>query len=348
MSVLKFSETSSHSSRSESTTADMSLNAYTNLDAEPPWPFDSTVTTLALSDGRSLELADSVFQSNCADGQIVYTRRAKMGSCGAAVKWSWGPTRIYEAQILESATNLAREQMIVNHHTEPRTLHILVQEELYPITELTTADGLVDAFLGIFKSYRWLYEAAGIMHRDIRLTTLTYRKLSSGETHGVLDGFNLAVLVHEHSLHHRLETPPPLLAFDLLSAAPPTEYLYRHDLETLFYALLLISCHYEDGAQIAPDRQPFTDWHELNPVLRADKVNFFFEGVNEWAPTAQFQNLRRPILYLRRMFRDGIIARDDCCDLEETISTFDLTTLGGHITFDSFENSLNTYLRPAS
>ncbi|KAK7028561.1 other 1 protein kinase [Favolaschia claudopus] len=341
----------------------MSLNADANLDAEPPWPFDST--TLALSDGRSLELADSVFQSNCADGQIVYTCRAKLGSCVVVVKWIWGPTRIYEAQILESAMNLARErgdiwvldhlprtlhseERIVNHHTETRTLHILVQEELYPITELTTAQGLGNAFVGIFKCYRWLHEAAGIIHRDIKLTALMYRKLSSGETHGVLNGFNLAVPTHGHSLHpcHRLETPPPLLAFDLLSSAPPTEYLYRHDLETLFYALLLISCHYEDGAQIAPHRQPFKDWHELNPVFRADKVNFFFEGVNEWAPTSQFRDLRRPILSLRRMFRDGIMARDDFCDLENPTSTFDLTTLGGHITFDSFEDALNTYLRP--
>ncbi|KAK7028552.1 hypothetical protein R3P38DRAFT_2526043 [Favolaschia claudopus] len=234
----------------------MSFDEDTDLHPQPPWPFDST--TLALRDGRSLELADSVFQSNCGNGQTVYTCRAKLDSCGVVLKWSWGLTRIYEAQIFESAINLARErgdlwvldhlprglhteERVVNssdQHSEPRTLHILVQEELYPITELTTAEGLGDAFFGIFKCYRWLYEVAGIMHCDIKLTTLMYRKLSSGEIHGVLDGFNLAVLVDEHSLHHRLETPPALLAFDLLETALPVEYLYRYDLETLFYALL--------------------------------------------------------------------------------------------------------------
>ncbi|KAK7007371.1 other 1 protein kinase [Favolaschia claudopus] len=365
MSILRFSEGRSISSCSGSTTPDTSLEADTNLDTEPPWPLDCT--TLLLSDGRSLELADSISQSNCANGQIVYTCRAKLDSCGVVVKWSWGPTRIYEAQILESAINLARErgdlwvldhfprglhyeERVVNpsdQHSESRILHILVQEELYPITELTTAEGLGDAFFGVFKCYRWLYEAAGIMHRDIKLTTLMYHKLSFGEIYGVLDGFNLAVLTHAHLLHHRLETPPPLLAFDLLESALPAEYLYRYDLETLFFALLLIACHYEDGEQIAPPRQPFKDWHNLSNLnLLRYKIAFFTRGTRLWAPTSQFRDLRRLILSLRRMFRDGIMAQADFDDLEDPTAAFDFVTLGGHITFDTFENVLNTHLRP--
>ncbi|KAK7028545.1 other 1 protein kinase [Favolaschia claudopus] len=342
----------------------MSFHEDMNLHAQPPWPFNST--TLILSNGRSLELADSVFQSNCANGQIVYICRAKLDSCGVVVKWSWSPARIYEAQILESAINLARvrgdlwvldhfprdlhyEERAVNpsdQHSEPRTLHILVQEELYPITELTTAEAPGDAFFGLFKCYRWLYEVAGIMHRDIKLTTLMYRKLSPAQIYGVLNGFTLAVLTPGHSLLRRLETPPPLLAFDLLESALPVEYLYRYDLETLFYALLFISCHYEDGAQIARHRQPFKDWHELsNSNLLSYKTSFFTRGTRLWAPTSQFRDLRRLILSLRRMFRDGIMAWADFCDLEDPTSVFDLATLGGHITFDNFESASNTHLR---
>ncbi|KAF7340701.1 Other 1 protein kinase [Mycena sanguinolenta] len=55
---------------------------------------------------------------------------------------------------------------------EPQVLHIVVQEELRPITELRTAADVGEAFRGIFRCYRWLYEKARIIHRDISLSNL--------------------------------------------------------------------------------------------------------------------------------------------------------------------------------
>ncbi|KAJ7236448.1 hypothetical protein B0H12DRAFT_1026926 [Mycena haematopus] len=110
------------------------------------------------------------------------------------VKWSRLPkSRTSEAELVKIATELATASgngWVLNHlpkilhaeerefDTDPpqhlsgedcelRVLRIVVQERLDPITELTTAAELGEAFCGIFKCYRWLYEKAGIMHHDI-------------------------------------------------------------------------------------------------------------------------------------------------------------------------------------
>ncbi|KAJ7723454.1 hypothetical protein DFH07DRAFT_783571 [Mycena maculata] len=53
-------------------------------------------------------------------------------------------------------------------------LHLVVQEGLHLITELTTTAELGKVFHGIFKCSRWLYEKASIMHRDISRNNLMY------------------------------------------------------------------------------------------------------------------------------------------------------------------------------
>ncbi|KAJ7610878.1 hypothetical protein FB45DRAFT_761169, partial [Roridomyces roridus] len=55
---------------------------------------------------------------------------------------------------------------------EEHRVSVAVFEELFPITDLTNAEDLGKAFHDIFRCYRWLYEIAGILHRDISLSNL--------------------------------------------------------------------------------------------------------------------------------------------------------------------------------
>ncbi|KAJ7202942.1 hypothetical protein B0H12DRAFT_967807, partial [Mycena haematopus] len=134
-------------------------------------------------------------------GTCVSLAKLKGEEEDLVVKWSWLPkSRTSEAELVKIATELATASgdWVLNHlpkilhaeerefDTDPpqrlskhfgednelRVLCIVVQERLYPITELTTAAELGEAFRGIFKCYRWLYEKAGIMHRDISCNNL--------------------------------------------------------------------------------------------------------------------------------------------------------------------------------
>ncbi|KAJ7287203.1 hypothetical protein C8J57DRAFT_1117037 [Mycena rebaudengoi] len=140
---------------------------------------------------------------------------------------------------------------------ELRVLRIVVQEGLHPITELTTAAELSEAFRGIFKCYRWLYEKAGIMHRDISLNNLMFRKID-GKIYGVLNDFDLSVLLNNEprSTSKQRTGTEPYMAVDLLvTGRRPPPHLCRFDLESLFYVLAYVVCQYHHGKKI--DNPPF-------------------------------------------------------------------------------------------
>ncbi|KAK7016829.1 hypothetical protein R3P38DRAFT_1328340 [Favolaschia claudopus] len=430
----------------------------------PPWPFD----TFTLSDGRSFQLADSVARSRCLDGCSLYTSRAILGSDGVVVKWCWSITRMHAVRIIETAVSSAKargdlwivdhlphiiryEERRVDHqdfgheHGGSRTLQLLVEEELRPITELTdaeelghaflfffffwdvcskgtqsaeafqdppsglrefhptmpgnmsvsnislpvnsggsvgfeptavtctaaiTAAGLIrlglmayplepgHAFLGIFKCYRWLYERCRLMHRNINLNNLMSRRVD-GNVHGVLAGFDMAVVL-EHSYKPHPENPLAFIACDLVEPSPLfpiDQYLYRFDLESLLYALVLITCHYEHGMLIPPEKQPFKCWHQVGSTdgdMYLEKIHLLTGGLGRWKPTPQFSSLFWLVGHLRESFKHGISAQDKFRYRKEVETGvvsedgFDGDTLGGHVTFDSFEAVLRSKQPPST
>jgi hypothetical protein len=131
-------------------------------------------------------MGETIFQSHGIIGRGTCVSRAKMEVDGeekdVVVKWSWpAKTRTPEADLVKVATDLAiasgdnwvlkhlpmilhaeqREfdadspQLRLSQHFgidyELRVLSLVVQEGLRPITELTTAAELSEAFHGIFK-----------------------------------------------------------------------------------------------------------------------------------------------------------------------------------------------------
>ncbi|KAK7028548.1 other 1 protein kinase [Favolaschia claudopus] len=341
-----------------------------------PWPFD----TFTLSDGRSFQLTDSVARSRCLDGGSLYTSRAILGSDSVVVKWCWSKTRMHAVRIIESAVSSAmahgdfwivdhlphiiwyeerrvRHQAFEHEHGGSRILQLLVEEESRPLTELTNAEELGHAFLGIFRCYRWLYERCRVMHRNINLSNLMYRRID-GKVHGVLAGFDMAVVLNEHSYKPYPENPLAFVACDLIDPSPlfPVgRYLYRFDLESLFYALVLVTCHYEHGRLMPPEKQPFKCWHQLEPTcLFPEKILFLFDGLGTWKPRPQFLSLYDLILDLRELFQDGLKARDKFRWRKEketgvvSDDGFNGDTLGGHVTFDTFEAVFQTSLRPST
>ncbi|KAF7340699.1 Protein kinase [Mycena sanguinolenta] len=217
------------------------------------------------------------------------------------------------------------------------------------ITELTTAAEFGDAFRDVFQSCRGLYENSGLVHGDIRLQNLKYWK-QNGKTRGVLVDLDEMDEKPRKRLKPAQETRP-YMSLELLhpnSPLPPVHY-YRFDLESLFYAMLFVSCHYHEGKEIAEPERPFEQWLHwrhlgLTELYRRKSMFLSFAVVP--VPTSNFAGFVELFHYLRKLFRDGYLAQADVRTLEcaGVKSTFDPETLGGRVTFDTFQKILDEHL----
>ncbi|KAJ6529869.1 hypothetical protein DFH09DRAFT_153470 [Mycena vulgaris] len=334
-------------------------------------------STIILNDGRSLSMGEMIFQSHGIIGRGTCVSSAKMEEKDVIVKWSWpAKTRTPEADLVRIATDKATASSaswVLNHlprilHAEEkefaedspqqrlsehfpndyelRVLRLVVQERLRPITELTTEADLSQAFHGIFKCYRWLYEEAGIMHRDISRNNLMYRKIGD-KIYGVLNDFDLSVLwdSEPRSTSKQRTGTEPYMALDLLVTGPPPRHLYRFDLESLFYVIMSVVCQYHNGKKI--DNPPFAAWYHVpTQTLRTEKHTFLATTMTV-STTSNFLAFRRLNVLLHELFSDAYQARRKAntqAMLNLASTTFQEDTLGGHITFNKFQKVMEDNL----
>jgi serine/threonine protein kinase len=94
-----------------------------------------------------------------------------------------------------------------------------------------------------------LYEVVGILHRDLSPNNIMYR-IINGKVHGVLTDFDLSSwkssLTSDYTQEPRSKGPEPLHIW-LTGCSNGTDalHLYRHDVESLFYIMLILATHYE-------------------------------------------------------------------------------------------------------
>ncbi|KAK0211856.1 hypothetical protein IW262DRAFT_1412093 [Armillaria fumosa] len=140
---------------------------------------------------------------------------------------------------------------------EERVLRITVSERLFPLDSLTDVKEVGQVFLDILQCHRWLLDHPKILHRDISMTNVMYRR-RKGQVCGVLNDFDLSSFypLLESSSLHRTGTAP-YMSRDLLKPAD-VAHLYRHDIEASFYVLTMLCCRYEIGLS---DKNPVI--HEL-------------------------------------------------------------------------------------
>ncbi|KAK0430247.1 hypothetical protein EV421DRAFT_2041947 [Armillaria borealis] len=149
-------------------------------------------------------------------------------------------------------------------------LRITVSERLFPLDTLTDVKEIGQVFLDILQCHRWLFDHPKILHRDISMSNVMYRR-RSGQVCGVLNDFDLSSFYSllESSSLHRTGTAP-YMARDLLEPAD-VGHLYRHDLEALFYVLMMLCCRFEivlsDKKPVMQElnveqgqQKPFADW----------------------------------------------------------------------------------------
>ncbi|KAF8184768.1 hypothetical protein BJ912DRAFT_494061 [Pholiota molesta] len=138
--------------------------------------------------------------------------------------------------------------------------------------------------------YRLLYAHTKIIHGDISLNSLMCRKVD-GKIYGVLVDYDLWLFCKKSKQgpSSRQRTGArPYMAIDLLQPAP-TKHLYRHDLESLFYVIVIFVTRYHGGEKIK--NPPLQAWFELPPKsLRHAKLTFLNEL--PLLPTSAFEILK--------------------------------------------------------
>lgn len=132
-----------------------------------------------------------------------------------------------------------------------------------------------------------------------------FRRWRDGHIHGVLTDHDLATRTDvplSPSSYHRTGTEP-YMAIDLLQKSPPPAYLYRHDLESLYYVLVCIVCSNED--------EPLQDWFSFQGIDLARQKVVFFAYSLALTPRHGFGEFTKWIVPIHRAFQLGIRAQQD-------------------------------------
>ena len=188
------------------------------------------------------------------------------------------------------------------------------------------------------------------------------------KVYGVLIDFDLASrtqhLAKDYTRTSQQRTgTPPYMAYGLLNGSDG-RHLYRHDLESLFYIMLIVATHYEiqlpTGGKSGGlrTRQGFKELpYELWFNQPSYKTLASFKATLITTRTGfdlspSFKNFRGWLMSLRHSFWRGFrYKQDQDCDFElaqsreegegsegQGMPTFDEETLGGHINYSALIN----------
>ncbi|KAJ7805240.1 hypothetical protein B0H14DRAFT_2382959, partial [Mycena olivaceomarginata] len=174
-----------------------------------------------------------------------------------------------------------------------------------------------------YAGYRRLHDDVKTIHRDISVGYLMFKQIG-GTVYGVLNDFDLAVQLNNEprSTSKQRTGIKPYMVIDLLVRQPPY-HLYRHDLESFLYVLVMENLSNLKHVVITKSGFP--------------------------RPRDSFQQFELWIIDLRRLFSVGFLNSDKhlsavrVAQLKRTaLLTFDVKTLGGAVDFDRFKAVLET------
>ena len=183
-----------------------------------------------------------------------------------------------------------------------------------------------------------------------------YRIIKS-KVYGVLTDYDLASwtssLTRDYTKTSQQRTgTPPFMAFGLLDGSDGL-HLYRHDVESFFYVMLIMATQYEiqarrkgdaGGVRTRQGELPFELWfNEPSYVKLASFKKTFHLDLEYLDLSPTFEDFRGWLVKLRRSFNRGLLCarqhRSDedameSCD-EGTPAPFDEETLGGYVNYSA-------------
>ena len=167
-----------------------------------------------------------------------------------------------------------------------------------------------------------------------------------GKIFGVLNDYDLAIFKSNTSPSSKNRTgTKPFMAIDLLGQNPDV-HRYRHDLESMFYVIVFVTTRYHDGKEIADP--PLQKWLDFSQDLLKDaKVSFIhdtlppttpsYTGFDDWT-----DEMRKMLSHARTARTDYLGRARRAEHAGNTLPpVFDLETLGGYVSFETFRAILD-------
>lgn len=211
-----------------------------------------------------------------------------------------------------------------------------------------------------YLGHEWVYTGPRVLHRDISHGNIMFRRKSpDGPVYGVLNDFDLATMLDDPrptpSSNHRTGTLP-FMAHEQHADSWDGPLRFRHDLESLFYVMLLLTCHYTKPGVRARELL-YGSWYEIESnylgkeklaLILAESwsppVETFFEGFVPWLKHIK-KSLWKGFLAFsfHKVQRDSDDGESDALWEQETpskiiVSSFDEETLNGNFSYQTFFN----------
>ena len=151
---------------------------------------------------------------------------------------------------------------------------------------------------------------------------------------GVLNDFDLATIRGDSSPSSKQRTgTKPYMAIQLLreTKGDPVVHGYRHDLESLFYVILILTSCFEDGKEISDP--PLQEWFSLDSQKLSDAKSALILHRDLPDLTPPYAGFIRWIEPLVSVFQDAM--------MWASRNTPNSETLGDNVTFAKFGDIFN-------
>ena len=208
--------------------------------------------------------------------------------------------------------------------------------------------------------HSWLHDEVGILHRDLSQRNFMCRFIDD-QVYGVLMDYDISSWVYMNNSRQRVGTPP-YMAQELLKGTSAA-HLYRHDIESLFYIMLLTCARHSfepvkgEGEENPTQRMvrleefPYLTWFtQQNDEALGNEKFAFIVGKEPIKLSPDFEDFEPWLRDIRYCFSEGFKAKLEATEEEppqwmlkggdgflnfvEHVP-FDDDTLGGHVEYSS-------------
>ncbi|KAJ3811901.1 hypothetical protein F5876DRAFT_64412 [Lentinula aff. lateritia] len=230
-------------------------------------------------------------------------------------------------------------------------LRCSIQDELQPLMSLKSSKEYAQVFYDVVQCHYWGWKYSRILHRDISIGNIMVREKDRLKC-GVLNDWDLAIWLNEwkegSTSKFRIGTKP-YMAYEQHSSEWQGPHRFRHDLESVFYViLLLVSLYSSPNEKIllhSTGDHRYEKWHKQDDeYLRGQKVMIIHAG--NWQPFPQpfFSGFTLWLITLRDFLFWGFIDLGNHMHAAKRplkpgrrprkVPFFDEDTLGGNFSYE--------------